>query len=88
MENSKIQGKGGRPGLIAKNFVLSFPEQVEQCLELKRFIAERGWKTLLADGEGQHDLQAYRPFVDANALDAVNDAFVWVKAFLPFNNLS
>ncbi len=46
-----------------------FPEQVEPCLELKQFIAERGWKTLLADGEGQHDLEAYRPFVDAQALD-------------------
>ena len=48
-----------------------FPEQVEQCLELKRFIAERGWKTLLADGEGQHDLAAYRPFVDAKAIDVL-----------------
>ncbi len=48
-----------------------FPEQIPQCLELKRFIAERGWKTLLADGEGQHDLAAYRPFVDAKALDVL-----------------
>ena len=48
-----------------------FPEQVEQCLELKRFIAERGWKTLLADGEGQHELAAYRPFVDAKAIDVL-----------------
>jgi len=48
-----------------------FPEQVQQCLELKRFIAERGWKTLLADGEGQHELAAYRPFVDAKALDVL-----------------
>lgn len=46
-----------------------FPEQVEPCLELKRFIAERGWKTLLADGEGQNDVEAYRPLVDAKALD-------------------
>ncbi len=46
-----------------------FPEQVEPCLELKRYIAGRGWKTLLADGEGQDDVQAYRPFVDAQALD-------------------
>lgn len=48
-----------------------FPEQVRQCLELKRFIAERGWKTLLADGEGQHELAAYRPFVDSKALDVL-----------------
>ena len=46
-----------------------FREQVEPCLELKQFIAERGWKTLLADGEGQDDVEAYRPFVDAKALD-------------------
>ncbi len=46
-----------------------FPEQVAPCLELKEFIAERGWKTLLADGEGQDDVEAYRPFVEAKALD-------------------
>jgi len=46
-----------------------FPEQVEPCLKLKQFIAEREWKTLLADGEGQDDVEAYRPFVDAKALD-------------------
>ena len=46
-----------------------FPEQVEMCLELKQFIADRGWKILLADGEGQDDVEVYRPFVDAKALD-------------------
>jgi L-alanine-DL-glutamate epimerase-like enolase superfamily enzyme len=48
-----------------------FPEEVEKCLELKRFIADRGWRTLLADGEGKHDLAAYRPFVDAKAIDVL-----------------
>jgi L-alanine-DL-glutamate epimerase-like enolase superfamily enzyme len=48
-----------------------FPEQVQQCLELKRFIAERGFNTLLADGEGQHELAAYRPFVEAKAIDVL-----------------
>jgi L-alanine-DL-glutamate epimerase-like enolase superfamily enzyme len=48
-----------------------FPEQVEQCLELKRFIAEQGYKTLLADGEGQHELAAYQPLVDAKAIDVL-----------------
>jgi len=48
-----------------------FPEQVEQCLELKRFIAKRGLKTMLADGEGQDNLAAYRPFVDAKAIDVL-----------------
>jgi L-alanine-DL-glutamate epimerase-like enolase superfamily enzyme len=46
-----------------------FPEQVEPCLELKAFIAERGWKTMLADGEGHDDVEVYRPLVDAKALD-------------------
>ena len=48
-----------------------FPEQVEQCLELKQFIAQRGLKTMLADGEGQDDLAAYQPFVDAKAIDVL-----------------
>jgi L-alanine-DL-glutamate epimerase-like enolase superfamily enzyme len=48
-----------------------FPEQVDQCLELKRFIAEHGWKTLLADGETQGDLEAYKPFVAAQAVDVL-----------------
>ena len=46
-----------------------FPEQVEPCLELKQFIAEHGWKTMLADGESQKDVGAFRPFVEAKALD-------------------
>lgn len=48
-----------------------FREQVQQCLEMKQFIAEKGWKTLLADGEGRSDLEAYRPFVKAKALDVL-----------------
>jgi L-alanine-DL-glutamate epimerase-like enolase superfamily enzyme len=48
-----------------------FPEEVEQCLELKRFIAERRLKTMLADGEGQDDLAVYRPFVEAKAIDVL-----------------
>jgi len=46
-----------------------FEEEVATCLELKRFIAERGWKTLVADGETQRELDAYRPFIDAKAVD-------------------
>jgi L-alanine-DL-glutamate epimerase-like enolase superfamily enzyme len=46
-----------------------FPEQVELCRQLKQFLAERGCRTLLADGEGQHDWAAYQPFVDAQAID-------------------
>jgi len=46
-----------------------FQEEIGPCLELKAFIAENGWKTMLADGEGQSDVEAYRPLVDAKALD-------------------
>lgn len=48
-----------------------FPEQVDQCLELKQFMAEQGLKTLLADGEGVNDLGVYRPFVEARAIDVL-----------------
>lgn len=46
-----------------------FPETVDDCLELKAFIRERGWRTLVADGETQHELAAYTPFMDAGAID-------------------
>jgi L-alanine-DL-glutamate epimerase-like enolase superfamily enzyme len=46
-----------------------FPETVDECLAFKEFIKSNGWKTLLADGETQHDLSAYKPFVDAKAID-------------------
>ena len=46
-----------------------FPETVDECLELKAFIKERGWRTLVADGETQHELAAYKPFVEAGAID-------------------
>jgi len=46
-----------------------FPEEVEKCLELKRFISRHGWKILLADGETQGNLDAYKPFIEARAID-------------------
>ncbi|HVX11242.1 MAG TPA: enolase C-terminal domain-like protein [Pirellulales bacterium] len=46
-----------------------FPETVDECLELKAFIRERGWNTLVADGETQHELAAYTPFMEARAID-------------------
>jgi len=46
-----------------------FEEEIAADLELKRFIAERGWKTLVADGETQGDLYAYKPFIEARAID-------------------
>jgi len=48
-----------------------FPETVEECLELKRFIAQQGWQTLVADGESQRAPEGFRPFVEAGALDVL-----------------
>ncbi|MEX0711607.1 MAG: mandelate racemase/muconate lactonizing enzyme family protein [Pirellulales bacterium] len=48
-----------------------FPEQVDDCLALKRFIAEHGWKTLLADGETQHTLEPFKPLIEARAVDVL-----------------
>jgi L-alanine-DL-glutamate epimerase-like enolase superfamily enzyme len=48
-----------------------FPEEVDQCLELKSFIRDRGWKTLLADGETQDRPEALKPFVDRQAIDVL-----------------
>ncbi|HET6883643.1 MAG TPA: enolase C-terminal domain-like protein [Pirellulales bacterium] len=46
-----------------------FPETVDECLALKAFIRDRGWGTLVADGETQHELAAYQPFAEAGAID-------------------
>jgi L-alanine-DL-glutamate epimerase-like enolase superfamily enzyme len=46
-----------------------FPEQIDQCLDLKQFISRHGSKTLIADGETQQNLDAYKPFINARAID-------------------
>jgi L-alanine-DL-glutamate epimerase-like enolase superfamily enzyme len=46
-----------------------FPEHIETYLELKRFIRRHNWKTLIADGETQSKLEAYKPFIKARAID-------------------
>ncbi len=46
-----------------------FPETVEECLEFKKFIRDKGWTTLLADGETQGDLDVFKPFLKAKAID-------------------
>lgn len=48
-----------------------FPEKVDECLELKRFLAAKGWKTLLADGETEGNLEAYKPLIEAKAVDVL-----------------
>ena len=62
----------GRAGELNLAFVEElFPEQVDECLELKRFMVTNGWKTLLADGETEGNLEAYKPFIAAKAIDVL-----------------
>jgi L-alanine-DL-glutamate epimerase-like enolase superfamily enzyme len=59
-----------RVGDVDLDFVEElFPERIEECLALKQFIKERGWTTLLADGETQHTLGTFKPFLAARAID-------------------
>ncbi len=46
-----------------------FPEEVETCCQFRQWMRCQGWETLLADGETQHRLEAYRPFMEAKAID-------------------
>jgi len=46
-----------------------FPEQVDQCLELKAFFARHRLETLIADGETQDNLEVFKPFIEARAID-------------------
>jgi len=46
-----------------------FPEQVDQNLELKAFLAEHKLKALVADGETQGALEPLKPFMEARAVD-------------------
>jgi L-alanine-DL-glutamate epimerase-like enolase superfamily enzyme len=48
-----------------------FPETVENCLALKAFYGDRGWKTLLADGEGQREIEGFKPYIAAQAMDVL-----------------
>lgn len=46
-----------------------FEDSTEKCLELKRFIAEHGWQTLVADGENHARPETMKPWIDAKAVD-------------------
>jgi L-alanine-DL-glutamate epimerase-like enolase superfamily enzyme len=48
-----------------------FPETVNECLELKRFITRHGWKTLVADGESVKKVDEFKPYVSARAFDVL-----------------
>ena len=47
----------------------SFPEQIDQCLDLKSFLSRQNVKTLVADGETQPALEPLKPFMEARAID-------------------
>jgi L-rhamnonate dehydratase len=46
-----------------------FPEKIDDDLALKQFIRERKLKTLVADGETQHEVGPLKPFMSAKAID-------------------
>ncbi len=46
-----------------------FPEEVQACSQLRQWMRTQGWNTLLADGETQGRLEAYRPLMEARAVD-------------------
>jgi L-alanine-DL-glutamate epimerase-like enolase superfamily enzyme len=46
-----------------------FEETVEDCLAFKAFFREQGLKTLVADGETQGDLEVFKPFIEAEAIE-------------------
>ncbi len=48
-----------------------FPEQLDACLDFKRSIAAGGYKTLLADGETQSELEPFKPYIRAKAMDVL-----------------
>jgi L-alanine-DL-glutamate epimerase-like enolase superfamily enzyme len=48
-----------------------FDENVDDCLALKAFIRDNGWKTLVADGETQSKLEAFKPFIEKRAIDVL-----------------
>jgi len=46
-----------------------FPEEIHQCLELKKYLSENSPGTFLAEGESQSSPVGLKPFIDAGAID-------------------
>ncbi len=46
-----------------------FPETVEDCLEFKQHLRDKGLETLVADGETQSKLKPLRPFMKPGAIE-------------------
>jgi len=48
-----------------------FRESVAEDLKFRAWLRDRGWKTLVADGESVVDASRYAKFIDAGALDVL-----------------
>lgn len=48
-----------------------FPEEIALDLELKNFIKENGWDTLIADFESQKEVDVFLPFMEARCIDVM-----------------
>jgi D-galactarolactone cycloisomerase len=48
-----------------------FPEVVEQDLNLKKYLKEKGWKTMVADGESAREVNHFDDFIKHDALDVL-----------------
>lgn len=46
-----------------------FEEKVDECLEFKAILKKQGHGTLVADGETQGNLDVFKPFIDAEAIE-------------------
>ncbi len=46
-----------------------FEETVDECLAFQEFLRGHGWTTLVADGETQGDLDVFKPFIEAKAIE-------------------
>ncbi len=46
-----------------------FEEVVEHVLEFKAFLNDKNLGTLVADGETQRELEVFKPFIEAKAID-------------------
>lgn len=46
-----------------------FEETVDDCLAFRDFLRDRGWSTLVADGETQTDLEFFQPFIAKRAIE-------------------
>jgi L-alanine-DL-glutamate epimerase-like enolase superfamily enzyme len=46
-----------------------FEEKVDECLDFKAFLKRQGHGALVADGETQGNLEVFKPFIEAEAIE-------------------